>query len=100
MCGGEREGKYESVTMFGYAYCKGDYFLDNTFPPAILVALDHPTVELVSVMRQTNLSFWIWGHRLHLGGEYSLASESIQLTIVQSSLSSPRLDSRVNGLSG
>ena len=40
------------------------------------------------------------GHRLHLRDEYSLASESIQLTIVQSPLSSPRLDSRVNGLSG
>lgn len=32
-------------------------------------------------------------------GAGSLAFESIQLTIVQSPLSSPRLDSRVNGLS-
>ena len=47
-------------------------------------------------MRSSNMSL---DHKLHLGG-CSLAFGSTRLTIVQSPLSNPGLDSRVNGLRG
>lgn len=47
-------------------------------------------------MRQSNMSL---GHKLHLRS-CSLVSGSTRLTIVQSPLSNPGLDSRVNGLGG
>lgn len=98
--GKERWGvEYESVAVFRYVCCQEDYFSSKHFPLSLLnisgsahcwACLSHeiPQYELLDL-----------GQRLHLGGEYSLASESIQLTIVQGPLSSPRLDSRVNGLS-
>lgn len=64
MCRRWREGdkrEYESAAVLDLPIIQGDYFFFATlFYPAISAALDHPTTELVSVMRQPNMSSWVW----------------------------------------